>query len=177
VFSNSDDSLKGFHGETMIYSWKFRVHSTMLVSRKFTHLFQMKFVGGDSQKPAVTFSGAQRSGSSHFQVRNTSMSNMSENVLTAVPWSDVTGRWLSATVKATMLPIESGGRLRVDITRTDNGHSLISLDEPAGLWRPGNEFMRPKWGIYRSKIHPNIQPGDLNDAKVYFTDFCIQKVA
>eukprot|EP00935_MAST-01C_sp_MAST-1C-sp1_P002877 g2877.t1 len=62
VFSKSDDSLKGLYGSTMRYSWKFKVNSTMRVSKKFTHIFQMKFVGGDSSKPAVTFTGATKSG-------------------------------------------------------------------------------------------------------------------
>ena len=36
-----------------------------------------------------------------------------------MPWADFTGTWVNVSVQATMLPIESGGRIRVQITRWD----------------------------------------------------------
>jgi hypothetical protein len=54
---------------------------------------------------------------------------------------------------------------------------VISLDQAAELWRDGNEFIRPKWGIYRQSEHASILPGDLNDAQINFVDFCIARVA
>ena len=177
AFKGSPDHLKGFYGQTMRYSWKFRIHSTMLVSRKFTHLFQMKFVGGDQQMPALTFTGAKYSnGNAVFQVRNASASGIGVGYLAVVPLSDVQSKWVEAVVEATMLPIDHGGWLKVQLTRVDNGNTLVNIDTPIDMWRPGNEFMRPKWGIYRQSNHSLILPGDLNDAVVYFADFCIARL-
>ena len=36
-------------------------------------------------------------------------------------------------------------------------------------WREGGEFVRPKWGIYRSLIYPE----DLRDETLLFADFDI----
>lgn len=180
VYSNSDDRLKGYYGDTMVYSWSFRIHPDMKVSRKFTHLFQLKFVGGDSQQPAATFSGAVTGYHSKkkilFQVRNTSHSGLRENKLATAPWSQFTGQWVNATVEATMLPIDRGGRLKVSLSRADTGATILSVDEAAGLWRDGNEFMRPKWGLYRQSKHPLITEEDsLNNAEMYMADVCIRR--
>ena len=180
VYSKSDDDLKGYYGSTMIYSWSFRMHPDMKLTRKFTHLFQLKFVGGDSQAPAVTFTGAITGYFSKqrilFQVRNTSHSGMRENKLATAPWSQFAGHWINATVEATMLPIDKGGRLKASLTQADTGATIITVDEAAGLWRDGNEFIRPKWGIYRQAKHPLITEEEApNDAQMYMADFCIRR--
>jgi hypothetical protein len=139
----------------------------------------MKFVGGDAQMPAVTFTGRTSGSSSVFEVRNSSYSDSTPSfgILASVPWSDLSGKWMRATVEATMLPLGDGGRLKVKIEKADDGKSVLALDSRAGLWRAGNEFMRPKWGVYRQSEHSNIQAGDLNDALVYFDEFCIERAA
>ncbi len=147
------------------------------MSRKFTHIFQLKFVGGDSKTPVATFSGATRSGVSYFEVRHTAFSEMKNNVLVRIPWDHITGIWVNAVVEVNLFPVEMGGHLKVSISRTDGGQTLLETDVAAGMWRPGNEFLRPKWGIYRQSVHHLISKGDLNDATVYFTDFCIQNMS
>ena len=39
-------------------------------------------------------------------------------------------------------------------------------------WRPGNTFVRPKWGIYRSLINEQ----DLRDETVFFANFSIEEI-
>ena len=41
----------------MRYTWDFFVDSDMGLSRKFTHIMQIKGSGGDGEKPFVTFTG------------------------------------------------------------------------------------------------------------------------
>ena len=55
----------------------------------------------------------------------------------------------------------------MQVSRVDTGESVVSLDQAAELWRDGNEFIRPKWGIYRQSEHALIRPGDLNDARIF----------
>jgi len=174
VYSQSDDSLKGFYGTTMIYSWHFRVGATMQVSRKFTHIFQAKFVGGDDSHPAATFTGAKKSGVDVFEVRYAATSE--DVILASVPWTDVAGQWMNATVEMRMLPIGSGGRLKVHVSRLHTAQSVVSVDQSANLWRADNEFMRPKWGLYRQSEHANIAAGDLNDADQQIGNICIERI-
>jgi hypothetical protein len=189
VYSKSPDNLKGFEGETMKYSWRFRASEDMKLSYRFTHLFQFKFVSqvvdgeriGDTQKPAATLTAVQPKGGSPavLQVRNTSTSNMAENVLATVPWSEVAGHWVSVDLTATNKLMEDGGNMRVIIKRDNDGKDLLSIDSPVDMWRPGNAFCRPKWGIYRafdSRTQAGRHGPKLNDASVDFADICIDKV-
>lgn len=182
VYDKSDDSLKGFYNTTMRYSWKFYVDPAMLVSPKFTHIFQLKFVGGDTSQPAVTFTVVNSSsGIPTFQVRNSSSTDKGIGYLAKkVPWADVTGVWVTATVEATLMALGSGGHLRVELVNADTGAHIVDVDAPAGLWRDGlrdgSSFLRPKWGIYRSDEDKGVEL-DLNNATVAFSDFCISRVA
>lgn len=193
IWGNSPDELKGFFNTTMRYTWWFMIDSSMRVSRRFTHLFQLKAVGGDSQHPLATFTGVKdRSGNTIFEIRNCSYSKKNpdyarngldgDTKIRQLAWSSVTGHWVKATVEATTLEIGEGGRLKVDLVYA-NGTSLLSMDEAVGLWRGANEeyfandYVRPKWGIYRKTVASNIEDGDLNDATVYFANFTIEAVS
>ena len=46
------------------------------------------------------------------------------------------------------------------------------VDEPKTNWRPGGEFVRPKWGVYRSLVFSE----DLRDEEVLFSYFSIDEV-
>ena len=54
-------------------------------------------------------------------------------------------------------------------TNTDETNPAIIQQDNRVNWRPGGEFVRPKWGIYRSLIYAN----DLRDERVRFADFQI----
>ena len=78
-----------------------------------------------------------------------------------------------ARVEATLATKQNGGRLKVDIWKGfDKEKSILHLDVPElDMWRGENDFMRPKWGIYRSTQYPE----QLNEARAYFADICIGK--
>ena len=72
--------------------------------------------------------------------------------------------------------------VRETIQYSTNGHYTIELtdglteeilfaytNESSINWRPGGEFVRPKWGIYRSLNYPE----DLRDEALLFADFNI----
>ena len=85
--------------------------------------------------------------------------------LAAVAPSDNLGEIVAPSAVLVMLVVEEGTRVVFD-------------KEPITTsWRDGNEFIRPKWGIYRQSEHALIEPGDLNDAQVDFADFCITRPA
>lgn len=53
-YAPSPDHLKGFYGETVSYSWDFRLDSLFQPATSFTHLFQVKAVGGEDNQPFIT---------------------------------------------------------------------------------------------------------------------------
>ena len=48
-----------------------------------------------------------------------------------------------------------------------------AIDNPKINWRPGAEFVRPKWGIYRSLVYSDY----LRDEEVLFSYFSIEEVS
>ena len=57
VYDKSPDWLKAIEQSKFVYKWKFRLDQKFQPSPHFTHLFQMKAVGGSSSShPMITFS-------------------------------------------------------------------------------------------------------------------------
>lgn len=64
----------------------------------------------------------------------------------------------------------ANGSYSIELTDTLNEESLSTYTSDNRVnWRPGGEFVRPMWGIYRSLIYAN----DLRDERVRFADFQI----
>ncbi|MCX6308022.1 MAG: fibronectin type III, partial [Bacteroidia bacterium] len=54
TYDSSPDNLLGVSGETVVYKWKFRIPTGFLPSTSFTHIHQIKAVGGDADDPIFT---------------------------------------------------------------------------------------------------------------------------
>jgi len=172
TYSSSSDDVKGFENETFVYRWKFRINSSMEVSRRFTHLFQLKAVGGDDSHPVLTISGAERSGEDGIEVRYSPLQQ--DTILQRQSWGLVTGEWLDAYCRVTFA---ESGDLRLIVTRMSDDRVIFDIDETGlDLWRgedPGH-FVRPKWGIYRSILDGDNLRAD--EETVRFANFSISEV-
>ncbi len=169
VYDKSPDWLKGVQNSNFIYKWKFRLDHKFQPSRHFTHLFQMKAVGGPySNHPMITFTARKRSNerSDRFELRYGTQHNSSTLLeATLLPFL---GRWLQVIVNATF---GEKGALAIRITSINTGAQLLHYeDDSITLWKDGADFLRPKWGIYRSLQHK----GALRDEVVDFADIEIQ---
>ena len=172
TYAGSDEEVKGFENETVVYRWKFRINESMEVSRRFTHLFQLKAVGGDDSQPILTISGAERGGEDGIEVRYSPLQE--DTVLQRDDWSLVTGEWLEAYCRATFA---ESGDLRLIVTRLRDDRVIFDIEETGlDLWR-GNDathFVRPKWGIYRSILDSdNLRP---DEETVRFANFSVSEV-
>jgi hypothetical protein len=146
AYAGSAADWKAFADETLRLTWRFRLDPTLPVSKNFTHVFQLKGVGGDEQQPLVTFTGAKKSDGDVFEIRYSPASGAPDQVLAHLPWATVRGQWVAATVQATFA---QAGALAIQLV-DQGGAVLIDLRQPGiDLWREGS-FIRPKWGIYRS---------------------------
>ena len=173
AYSSSSNDLKGFLNETMTYQWLFRVNSEMTVSKNFSHFFQLKAVSGDDSQPILTLTGRERNGEDVIEIRHSESSDT--NYLGRLPWSEVTGEWLQVYVRATYA---EQGSLRLILSRLNDDAVLFDVTEQnIDLWRgeSGADFVRPKWGIYRSLR--DIDNLRADEEVVDFADFFVQKVS
>ncbi|MGB5689516.1 MAG: hypothetical protein WBM45_09575 [Woeseiaceae bacterium] len=172
TYSSSEEAVKGFENETFIYRWKFKINEAMEVSTRFTHLFQLKAVGGEDSHPILTVSGAERSGEDGIEVRYSPL--QADTILQRQGWSMVSGEWLEAYCRVTFA---ESGDLRLIVTRMRDDEVIFDIDERGlDLWRgeDASHFVRPKWGIYRSILDwDNLRP---EEETVRFANFSVSEV-
>lgn len=160
-YEPSPDNLKGTLGETITYQWKFKLPKGFQVSTNFTHLHQIKAVGGDQDMPIFTLS-AKKGKVNQFNVLHNNV-----DIVASMDLAELEDVWVEITE---VIKIAANGSYSISIKKVKDGKELLSYTN-ANLEtiRPDNNFIRPKWGIYRSlkKIE------DLRDESVRFADFSI----
>lgn len=147
----TNESLRGLENDTFSFSWRFKIDGLMQVSKKFTHLFQLKSVGGDESHPIVTLTGVKASPHDILEVRwsPSSCENDPERDTRfgQTDWSQLRDEWLEVTCRA---KFSKDGFLDFELKRRANQEVLLCfIESNRSLWRDG-QFVRPKWGIYRS---------------------------
>ncbi|MFO0952199.1 MAG: heparin lyase I family protein [Isosphaeraceae bacterium] len=154
--AESAGHLQGKEGDTFSYSWLFRIDGQMPVSKHFTHLFQLKSVGGDDGHPVVTITGEKEGGVDTLQVRWSP--SEADTVLARHAWASARDRWLQVWCQA---KFARDGFLKLSVKSLAEGTTLLHVDRQGlSLWR-GGEFVRPKWGIYRRTDDPaNLRPDE-----------------
>jgi hypothetical protein len=79
------------------------------------------------------------------------------------------GNWVECTE---VIKIGAAGTYSLNIKRISDGTQILSYSKDNIMTiRADNNFIRPKWGIYRSLLHPE----DLRDEAVRFDGFFIQE--
>ena len=162
-YESSPDNLKGTLGETIVYQWKFKLPIGFQPSSNFTHLHQIKAVGGTQDMPIFTLTAKKASENKFNVVHN------NETIVASMNLSELEGVWVEITE---IIKVGPNGTYSVVIKRIKDGKELLSYSNPnIETIRPDNTFIRPKWGIYRSlkKIT------DLREETVRFADFYIQE--
>lgn len=88
--------------------------------------------------------------------------------LTSVPLQPFLGEWIHVVSHVTF---GHNGTYTINLSRWSDGATLLEYNNLSGidLWRNGTQFIRPKWGIYRS-----VQEAVLSrDETVLFHDLCV----
>ena len=162
-YEGSPDNLKGTIGETITYQWKFKLPIGFQPSSNFTHLHQIKAVGGTQDMPIFTLTAKKASENKFNVVHN------NETIVASMNLSELEGTWVQITE---VIKVGPNGTYSVVIKRIKDGKELLSYSNlDIETIRPDNNFIRPKWGIYRSlkKIT------DLREEAVRFADFYIME--
>lgn len=163
TYEPSPNNLKGTLGETVTYKWKFKLPKGFQPSSSFTHLHQIKAVGGSQDLPIFTIT-ARKS-----KVNQLLVIHDNETTIASANLSEFEGVWVEVTEK---IKIGANGTYSISIKKVKDGQELLSFNSENILTiRPDNDFIRPKWGIYRSLKKAQ----DLRDEAVRFNDFSIQE--
>ena len=167
-YSPSPDNLLGIEDEKVVYKWKFKLDSGFQSSPNFTHIHQLKSVGGSlASMPMYTLT--TRKGSPDRLELRYAQTN-SQITLKQTDLEPFIGSWLEVTE---IIKYGISGTYEIEIKRIGDDETLFEYSNPSIInWRSGAQFVRPKWGIYRSL--DNAQ--DLRDETVLFASFSIEEI-
>ena len=174
TYEPSPNNLKGTYGETVVYKWRFQIPAGFQPSTSFTHIHQVKAVGGDDSSPLFTLTPRKGSPNTLQLIHNNS-STVSE-----VNLSLFEGVWVEASETIRIDSI--AGTYSIIIKKVSDNSTLFSYGNNSLLTFRGanvalglteNTFIRPKWGIYRSVANLS----DLRDETMLFDNFSISELS
>ncbi|MCF6296903.1 MAG: T9SS type A sorting domain-containing protein [Flavobacteriaceae bacterium] len=167
TYDQSPNNLLGVEGETVVYKWKFKLDSDFQPSQNFTHIHQLKAVGGlQSSMPLFTLT-LRKGSPDKMELRYAESTN--QITLYEVNLSLFKGVWVEVTETITY---GESGEYAISISRIDSGIEIFSYqNNDIRNWRTGADFIRPKWGIYRSLNDSD----NLRDETVLFANFSIEE--
>lgn len=168
TYDKSPDNLKAVEGERVEYKWKFKLASDFAPSASFTHLHQLKAVGGSEDgMPLITLT-ARKGNPDKLELRYAK--NLSQETITKVDLDDYEGQWVEVVEE---VEFGESGSYKIVIKTWSNADVLLNYENnDIRMWKTDADFIRPKWGIYRSL---NDQD-NLKDEIVLFNSFSIQEL-
>lgn len=168
TYDKSPANLLGIEDETVVYKWKFKLESGFQPSPNFTHLHQLKSVGGSlASMPMYTLT-ARKGSPDRIELRYAETDT--QVTLTQTGLAPFIDSWLDVTET---IKYGISGTYELEIKKVNDGSILFTYSNNSIInWRPNADFVRPKWGIYRSLI--NAQ--DLRDEIVSFANFSIEEL-
>ncbi len=166
TYEPSPDNLKGVTGETILYKWRFKVPVGFKPSSNFTHIHQIKAVGGDESDPLITLTVRKGTPNKIELIHN----NITKVAI--VNLSLFEGNWVECTEAITVDSLH--GKYSMSIKKVSDGTTILSYSNNDIMTiRYNNNFIRPKWGIYRSLLNS----ADLRNDTLWFSDFYIAENA
>lgn len=167
-YGPSPDNLLGIEGETVEYIWKFKLNEGFQSSSSFTHLHQLKSVGGPFASIPIYTLTTRKGTPDQLELRYAVVDD--QTTLKKTDLEPFIGHWLEVVER---IKYGHNGSYKIKIRRVDDGTLLFEYADGSIInWRENADFVRPKWGIYRSLN----SAGDLRDEEVYFNNFSIEEI-
>jgi hypothetical protein len=168
TYDKSSSSLKGTLDEIVQYTWKFKLDSGFQSSPNFTHIHQLKSVGGSLESMPLYTLTTRKSNPDRLELRYAETN--SQITLKHTPLSPFVDQWVYAHE---IIHYSTQGSYDLEIRSLSDSSLLFSYHNDSIVnWRPNADFVRPKWGIYRSLTNSQ----DLRDEEVLFNDFTIHEL-
>ena len=167
-YNDSPENVKANIGEIVEYEWKFKISSDFKPSSSFTHVHQIKSVGGSyASIPMITLT-LRKANPDRLELRYTPIND--QNTLKTMNLDLLRGNWV--TVKE-VIKFGDSGSYKIEIKNTLSEEIIFSYENQSlDMWQDGADFARPKWGIYRSLNNQQ----DLQDEIVKYADFKIEEL-
>ena len=167
TYNQSPDSLLGITGEVVKYQWKFKLDADFQSSPKFTHIHQLKAVGGtEASMPLITLT-TRKGTPDELELRYAE--STSQVTLHEVDLTPFKGTWCEVTETVTY---GESGTYDIIIKKVSDNSTLFEYSNNSiRMWKTQADFIRPKWGIYRSLLFSD----DLRDEEVLFANFSIEE--
>jgi hypothetical protein len=167
TYSKSPDNLKGTSGEKVIYKWKFKLPVGFQSSSNFTHIHQLKSVGGSFENMPMYTLTTRKGSKDKLELRYAETDT--QITLKNTDLTPFKGTWVEVTETITY---GAEGTYAIEIKKVSDGTIMFNyLNNSIVNWRDGADFVRPKWGIYRGLKSST----DLRDEKLLFANFSIEE--
>lgn len=169
TYAASPANLKGTIGENITYKWQFRLPIGFQPSSNFTHIHQVKAVGGDESSPIFTITPRYKASGNLLELIYVKDSTASNFYCATAPLSNFLGVWVEVIEQ---IAVGVNGTYSMTIKRVSDGTVLLTYsNNNIQTIRPSNTFIRPKWGIYRSIATSSLLRDDsLRIASVSITE-------
>jgi len=163
--NDNDKMYSNGGGDTFTHRWKFRLPAKFYVSSEYTHIHQIKPEGGDSGNPTFTLTARKlRTGREVMQLiyRGPIRANGDPSVNwypCQVDLGPFKGEWVYAEETVTY---DNPGAYRIRLVRIRDMKVLLEYIyspeqykelDPFVMFRKGNSYIRPKFGLYRRILH------------------------
>ncbi|MEO9569843.1 MAG: heparin lyase I family protein [Polaribacter sp.] len=168
TYKDSPENLKATIGETVAYKWKFKLPKNFKPSSSFTHIHQIKAVGGPYASIPMISLTLRKGNPDKLELRYTP--TKSQKTLDKVNLDLLKGNWIEVTE---VIKFDNSGSYSIEIKNVENEKILFSYkNSPLDTWQDGADFARPKWGIYRSLKNKQ----DLQDEILKYANFSIEEI-
>ncbi len=167
--AESPESLLGTAGETVTYTWKFKLDEKFLAStKKAMDIHQLKAVGGSEEElPLFTLTTIRGKKSSQLELRYAEMDK--QITLKSIDLALLKGQWVEVSETVTYGEI---GAYTITIKSMNDDKILLDFSKDAiRTWKTDAEFIRPKWGLYRDLKDVN----DIRNETIRFANFNIKE--
>lgn len=168
TYDKSPDNLLGVENETVVYKWKFKLPAGFQSSPNFTHIHQLKSVGGPlASMPMYTLT-TRKGSPDRLELRYAETD--SQITLSQTDLAPLINEWLEVTETITY---GTSGMYDIQIKRVSDNTMLFEYSNNSIInWRQDADFVRPKWGIYRSLLNEQ----DLRDETILYANFSIEEL-
>jgi len=168
TYDKSPDNLLGIENETVVYKWKFKLAAGFQSSPNFTHIHQLKSVGGSFESMPMYTLTTRKGSPDKLQLRYAETDD--QNTLSETNLDPLIDAWLEVTET---IKYGTSGTYEIKIKKVGDDSVVFEYSNASIInWRPEAAFVRPKWGIYRSLLNSQ----DLRDEEVLFADFSITEI-
>lgn len=119
TYGASPDNIKAVLDETVRYKWKFKLPKDFKVSTSFTHIHQIKSVGGPYESiPMITLT-ARKATPDRLELRYTPTNN--QTTIASVDLDLLRGHWVEVTEQ---IMFGNNGSYAIEINKVSNNKNL-----------------------------------------------------